>query len=56
MSATVENVTAEANSHPIVVFISPTCPYCQKAISELRNGGFDAKIIDAKPDQRKVSL
>ena len=56
MPATVENVTAEANSHPIVVFICPTCPYCQKAVSELKNNGFDAKIIDAQPDQRKVSF
>ena len=56
MTATVATVTAQANSHPIVVFICPTCPYCQKAVAELKSNGFDAKIIEALPDHRKVSF
>ena len=52
------SVMAEANSHPIVLFVSAPLSYCsysQKAIQELSSRGYDPKVIEASPGQRRVS-
>ena len=41
------DINAIINSADIVVFSSPTCPYCQKAIGALRDSGYNPKVVDA---------
>jgi glutaredoxin 3 len=49
----VSDIIASAD---IVVFQSPSCPYCRMAISALLEAGYEPTIIDASSSQRSELL
>lgn len=46
--STVPEVRAIVKEHDLVVFSSPTCGYCSKAIAELERSGFRPFIVNAE--------
>ena len=46
-SAPEAEVSAIVKEHDLVVFSSPTCGYCSKAIAELERSGFSPFVVNA---------
>lgn len=51
-AALADDVEGLISTKDIVVFSSPTCPFCRQAIQALEDAGFAPTVVDASPAQR----
>ena len=50
------DVKSIVESHDIVVFSSPTCGFCSRAIAELRRCGYNPTVVAASPFLEELRL
>lgn len=53
-AATRESIAAITGKHPIVMFISQSCPYCHEAKSVLESAGHTPHVVVATGPQRTI--
>merc|ERR1712137_938272 len=49
----VDSIESTVRNHDIVVFSSPTCPFCAKAVAALKDHGFEPLVVNCNDTQRQ---